>query len=479
MDSNKSAQSNLTAAERELDRLIVLFEEGGHKTAADELAALLESHPELANRYAAHISFATDMRLLTGTLYGEKLADRAAKPPQATVEKKKSIYVLHRTPSRRKRSALRFLPLAASITLFLGLGYTFYRIGLQPAEKAAVVRVDRTQAAQWDAPIAPGRKLQMNQPVTLMKGFAEITFSRGARVILQAPCRFTPTGANALQLHRGRLVAHVPHSAAGFTVSTPRAVLTDCGTEFGVGISDKDVLTSRVFQGEVDVKPAAASASGIHPVRIFAHEGVRVDESGIIKPAGNMDGHGLTPAFFRTWEAVSQRVTVEGSIEYREHLPRSFCIGCSESSSVIQLYRERENYVLHTPIRMATVNPGTQKININNPKHKRIPAGTAVDVYLLHFDIVGMNTDVTKLTGSITFDREVLGFIYEENQIWKSARRFGTKGVAYPQDIRILGLEAADVIRLSDDRRSIHVTLGCSNGMDHIRIIVQSNPSDK
>jgi hypothetical protein len=50
------------------------------------------------------------------------------------------------------------------------------------------------------------------------------------------------------------LIASVPHTAEGFIVETPPAVLKDLGTEFGVSVRGPDSVDVTVFDGLVDVQ---------------------------------------------------------------------------------------------------------------------------------------------------------------------------------------------------------------------------------
>lgn len=83
---------------------------------------------------------------------------------------------------------------------------------------------------------------------------AVIEFATGARVVLEAPAEFVPQSAGRSLLTRGRLVAHVPARATGFTVATPMVEVIDLGTEFGVQVDDARSTDVHVLRGEVEVK---------------------------------------------------------------------------------------------------------------------------------------------------------------------------------------------------------------------------------
>ncbi len=74
-------------------------------------------------------------------------------------------------------------------------------------------------------------------PMTLTRGFAEITFEKGAKVVLEGPASVELTDINKMILREGKLFAKVPTGAVGFAVDTPDASMIDLGTEFGAHVS--------------------------------------------------------------------------------------------------------------------------------------------------------------------------------------------------------------------------------------------------
>ena len=60
----------------------------------------------------------------------------------------------------------------------------------------------------------------------------------------------------------GKLTARVPHTAAGFTVSTPAGKVVDLGTEFGVEVRPDRTMDVQVFVGAVKVSSAGVDSAG-------------------------------------------------------------------------------------------------------------------------------------------------------------------------------------------------------------------------
>lgn len=91
----------------------------------------------------------------------------------------------------------------------------------------------------------------------LKSGAALVEFYSGSRVVVEGPAEFQLVSANEGYLHSGRIRAHVPPLARGFTVRTAQFDVVDRGTEFGVAV-DRDAGTAtsevHVFNGLVEVQ---------------------------------------------------------------------------------------------------------------------------------------------------------------------------------------------------------------------------------
>ena len=137
---------------------------------------------------------------------------------------------------------------------------------IQPAAPRPVVVATLTGAVDsaWgDAPfpMAAGTPITAAQRLTLSRGFAELTFENGAKVVVEAPAVFVADSRSALSLDAGRLAATAPASARGFTVRTPGANVVDLGTQFGVAVDPAAGATEvQVFDGQVQAAPRVGGA---------------------------------------------------------------------------------------------------------------------------------------------------------------------------------------------------------------------------
>jgi len=139
--------------------------------------------------------------------------------------------------------------------------------------KPVVATLTASHNAQWaEGALAPGSHLTANQRLTLTAGFAEITTSRGAIAILEAPATVEfSDNDNALRLHTGKLVGICEtESSKGLLVRTPHMDITDIGTRFGVDATQSDATEVHVFEGEVQ-----ATRSSTEPVLLAAAQSAR------------------------------------------------------------------------------------------------------------------------------------------------------------------------------------------------------------
>ncbi len=130
--------------------------------------------------------------------------------------------------------------------------------------------------------------LRVGDTIELGSGLVELSFVSGAKVVLEGPARFEAVGRDGGRLHAGRLTAELPkdksspEAEAGlFTVSTPNALVTDLGTEFGVAFDPAGETLVQVFDGRVEF---AAGDDGFatpqRPLRLAAGHAAGVAADG-------------------------------------------------------------------------------------------------------------------------------------------------------------------------------------------------------
>ena len=158
--------------------------------------------------------------------------------------RRRTLSAQRQADSAVRRWTIRLLPTVAAAAL-VAVVIFFLRPGPRPT---AVLQ--NAVDAEWDRALQVGDRLPSG-PVTLAGGTAEISFGKGAKVVISGPARFEVLNENATRLYDGSLYANIPRSAHGFRVDTAACSLIDMGTEFGLRVDEQGVVETHVVRGAV------------------------------------------------------------------------------------------------------------------------------------------------------------------------------------------------------------------------------------
>lgn len=163
-------------------------------------------------------------------------------------------------------SVLSLTSIAAAIAIvaILALVFSFGQsdpvgnglAGLQPPAEPSdrvLATLIESQGAEWGRFVPPADGVLLGGGLELVDGYAEMQMAGGARVVMQGPISLELIDGNRLALASGKLVAHVPERAHGFTVQTPSTTIVDLGTEFGVDVLSQGQTRVQVYTGMVDL----------------------------------------------------------------------------------------------------------------------------------------------------------------------------------------------------------------------------------
>lgn len=141
-----------------------------------------------------------------------------------------------------------------------------------------------------------------------------------------------------------------------------------------------------------------------------------------------------------------------------------------ESNTQVSIFVEQGDVVLDS-----AVNVDAKRTGIYNPGDSDpgvIPQKAVISSYFIHGDSIGTNK--VTLTGSVTFDENVVGIIFSNANL-DSSDWIGASGTAYPSGDNRKGMDteggSTDQIILSEDRRSIEFRMLLWDGFDQIRVI--------
>ncbi|MEI6644500.1 MAG: LamG-like jellyroll fold domain-containing protein [bacterium] len=164
------------------------------------------------------------------------------------------------------RFPLRWLALAASVALLLGVGavlrfqsqggrqeVTGRAFVSRPDEVATLVNAVKCLWGTSRQATAVGTRLTCGT-VQLVQGLCEIEFDSGARMILEGPSVLEIQSRDRAFLRTGAVTCMVPKKAIGFVVQTPSSRVVDFGTEFGIRAEESGASQVHTFTGLVKVE---------------------------------------------------------------------------------------------------------------------------------------------------------------------------------------------------------------------------------
>jgi len=278
-------------------------------------------------------------------------------------------------------------------------------------------------------PIAP--RVRQGTKFALKSGLMEITYTTGAKVILQGPCTYEVESPHGGYLALGKLTARVARGQglaasaksqanlksaiskspnlqiSKFAIRTPTALITDLGTEFGVEV-DKDRNTiSHVFLGRVEVRCTGdVSGEAGRVIILDANQSARVERSGAGGPRGiiHLSSDGAKPSGFvramPRWVPIKVFNTGIGLKEGDED-PHWQIVAFSDSPN----FQPQQAVVTSVTSQFLSNNPARSQWISTNGTLPKLPGGT----YTFHtvFELKDVALESVLLQGRIIADNGV------------------------------------------------------------------------
>jgi prealbumin domain-containing protein/Big-like domain-containing protein/PKD domain-containing protein len=265
-----------------------------------------------------------------------------------------------------------------------------------------------------------------------------------------------------------------PLAGASFTTGTSvsvTATLADAGAN--------DTLTCSIAWGDGTTTSPASLVAGVCSA---SHSYATAGDKTIVVTATDDDGGTGS-------DSVAIKITTPGgpcsatdpttTVE-RISPPVSVKLNRLTSNTCVRLFDERQDVTLAKSLKVDITKPGTydEKRDLTPAS---IPTGTIVDSHLLHADNIG--SIKVRLTGSVTFDADILGVIVLDRNLDKSDY-LGSPTTSYPTKLHERGLEltgalanGGDLVTISADRRTLTFNVRFSSVLDQIRVITANAPS--
>jgi hypothetical protein len=309
--------------------------------------------------------------------------------------------------------------------------------------------------------VSAGQQLRSGQVLELDDGRVKINFQCGAKLAIQAPAELKLLGPNSAQLSRGVATVRVPGEIKGFVLVTPHQRVTDLGTSFGVDVNSTGETAISVFEGEIELEDHRRLASGQTVALTSTDETARDIPYSIDR-------------FLDTWQVSFGVEELVGDVRVaspnERHSP-----GLVEDSDSLLLFPEREDAQLNTGYVVNATEPGTYQRPFQ--KHTvKLTEDIRVDSFLLQYNPVRNDDDSMnqKFQGELHFDRPIVALILQENLLDASDTQLALPATDFRNIFR-RGINVADVITLSPDRRVLRVALDVKNGVDQIRVLVAAD----
>ncbi|MFV1994886.1 MAG: DNRLRE domain-containing protein, partial [Verrucomicrobiales bacterium] len=162
----------------------------------------------------------------------------------------------------------------ASAAAAVALGAVYFAIrSLEPDPVAILIEAEGCRWAGSELPTLQGSPLPPGT-LNLVEGIATLAFHSGAVVSLEAPVSLEIVSPMLCRLVAGSVVAEVPESAHGFTITTPDMRVIDHGTRFGVTANELGQSQVFVFEGLIEVD---SPASAPEPRMLKTGQSIRLD----------------------------------------------------------------------------------------------------------------------------------------------------------------------------------------------------------
>lgn len=390
---------------------------------------------------------------------------------------------------------LALLAIAACIAMwtFVPTGETDAPLDIAKAGKVTILKaaeglvpdgcavITYASLTHWEGSHVPESDtyLKYRSRYHLRTGSTRFEMSGGAIVSVAAPASFSILDASTLELTTGKLTARLPEQADELVVRAGEMEVRDLGTAFGLTAESDGRVNVAVFDGSVAAR--------------LRNESLEPDEQTF--------GEGKSFSLASSGTALSE-------VPYAPELYRDIwplAVGINDVSDLIEfvppglnqkldsladdhklfLVAERLNRYVDQDFGVDFLGAGQSWPTSQNMRHK-VGHGRTVSSFLLVYQPEPSGSDRrVSLSGSITFQHEILGVAVEDRQLRRTDNVFGVPRINYAS-FKMRSLEnidteegqlPADSLWISDDGRQLHFHLHVGAGKDHIRILVNDGDS--
>ncbi|MCM8534404.1 MAG: FecR domain-containing protein [Lentisphaeraceae bacterium] len=170
------------------------------------------------------------------------------------------------SPERSKKNLLPIISFVVSLAALIALAFVGLNlkksqevVSASPYRGEPVASLTESFGAKFAFGNTAEGDLQKGDSVlegtyNLQKGFIQLSYKNGNKVIVESPSTFELFANNRIVLNKGKLSATVTPAGKGFTVQSLGVSVVDIGTEFSVYVKENEYLETHVFKGLVELE---------------------------------------------------------------------------------------------------------------------------------------------------------------------------------------------------------------------------------
>jgi len=337
-----------------------------------------------------------------------------------------------------------------------------------------VGRLTYAKATQWQTDsLIPNDNLVLPGSYHLIQGHIRLQMNQGTVVTIGGPSQFEIQNQNSIVLTSGRISTLMAEGADPFRVHTKHLKVVDIGTAFGIQVREDGSSHVAVFEGSVQV-----SSKNTSPLLLKRGDSAHTTSTGQLSP----DVFNAQ-AFAELWPLTKGIDQMSDLVAFIPPGPQRPLTEYRHNKKLF-LMPENMNLTVQDKIQV-DLTPQTADLPVQD-RHPSLLQANTLSSYIVFFNGQERETggQHQHIQGQITFAKPILGVIYNEENLSKSDRPLGLKGITYPMThgrgliCKSPSLFPLDSITIDPDGHTIVFDLYTTEYMDQFRVIVSCDESD-
>ena len=384
-------------------------------------------------------------------------------PEEAAVAVLQDFSKAIRLRDRRERLTWSLLTAVLTCSLLVVVGTMVWRAGAFRSSPLATIASLSTNIQIRGESMELGRIVRRGKPMTVTEGVLSLQLPH-VMVDVLGPATFQLDGPDRISLKTGTLVAKVDPHGAGFTIKTPTAEVVDFGTEFRVQHLPAKGTDVSVRQGRVQASLLDQLGQPTQLLELTDHRAAEFPISARTAREVNYQPQDFTPI-----DRIRGGIrSIDGMLRTTPQAPASLLNGQVLTHNHVLIIPEQQQVVLDRDLVLDGLEGPT-----------RIPAGSSVSSYLVHYD---PPADLSRAPrGAVTFNDQIAAVIVKTADLSATDALLGLPGTEFESE-SYRGLEFGldeDMVQVSTDRHTVsfHFDMSPPQNLDEARVLVVTNPN--